>query len=90
MVTLKTNQYTYWWIFDLEPSAKPDQKVQLVDELCNSADCFITEKDAVNDNYPVDYEAVEKQIEIGTALETLSGMAKNMHLIKSYKGFLLK
>ena len=59
----------------LESLAEPDQKVQLVDDLCNSAECFPIEKDAADENNPVDYEAVEKNIEIGTGIETLSGEA---------------
>jgi len=55
-----------------ESAAEPFQKDKLVEEPCNSADCSLTEKSAEDDNNPVDYEAVEKQINIGTGLESLS------------------
>eukprot|EP00090_Calanus_glacialis_P015259 TRINITY_DN24113_c0_g1_i1.p1 TRINITY_DN24113_c0_g1~~TRINITY_DN24113_c0_g1_i1.p1 ORF type:complete len:310 (-),score=80.49 TRINITY_DN24113_c0_g1_i1:110-1018(-) len=56
----------------IESSVEPDQKVQLVEELCNSADCFLLEKNAADDENPVDYEAVDKTIVIGTGIETFS------------------
>jgi hypothetical protein len=59
----------------LESLAELEQKVQLVEDLCNSADCFPIEKDAADENNPVGYEAVEKNIDIGTGIETLSGEA---------------
>jgi len=47
-------------------------EVHLVKELCDSSDCYNKPKDSSDDNYPADYEAVEKTIELGTGVETMS------------------
>merc|ERR1712106_1071378 len=47
------------------------EEVHLVEELCDSADCFQKLNKAEDDNYPVDCEAVEDAIDMGTGMETM-------------------
>jgi len=48
------------------------EEVHLVEEICDSADCYQKLNKATDDTYPVDYEAVEDIIELGTGVETMS------------------
>jgi len=47
-------------------------KVQLVEDLCNSADCATENEDAADDSNPVDNEVVDKTIDVGAGFQTFS------------------
>ena len=59
----------------LVPSTEPKVEVHLLnlDALCESEDCNSATNDNEND-HPVDYEAVEKTLEVGAAVDTFSGI----------------
>merc|ERR1712106_311710 len=48
------------------------EEVYLVEELCDSANCFKKLNKAGEENDPVDYEAVEDTIDMGTGVDTMS------------------
>eukprot|EP00092_Neocalanus_flemingeri_P056908 GFUD01067523.1.p1 GENE.GFUD01067523.1~~GFUD01067523.1.p1 ORF type:complete len:340 (+),score=91.72 GFUD01067523.1:60-1022(+) len=56
----------------IEPSTEPEVEAQLTDVLCESAECDSATKDLETDTYPVDYEAADKTIEVGAAVDTFS------------------
>jgi len=59
-------------ILEKNLSETSTEEVHLVEELCDSADCFHKLNKAADDNYPVDYEAVEDTIDMGTGVDTMS------------------
>eukprot|EP00092_Neocalanus_flemingeri_P023663 GFUD01025665.1.p1 GENE.GFUD01025665.1~~GFUD01025665.1.p1 ORF type:complete len:340 (+),score=87.11 GFUD01025665.1:37-1020(+) len=56
----------------IEPSINPEEEVELTEDICESADCNSAIKTDDIEAYPVDYEAVDKTIEVGAAVDTFS------------------
>jgi len=57
----------------LEITDTASTPVELVDDLCDSADCYLPARDNDNDDInPVDYEALEKTVDSGSDVEMFS------------------
>ena len=56
--------------------------MELVEDLCDSADCYLPVRDADNDDInPVDYQALEKTVDSGSDVEILSGLLFPLQLL---------